>query len=101
MVTVPSRAPALFGAIVRAIVVVASPAERGRSIHGAWLTAVHGQPACVETPTEMLPPPAPTERSVGLTANVHGAAAWLNGRRVESTDSDAVRADGIVFSETV
>ena len=101
MVNVPSRDSALFGAIVRVTVVVASPAERERSIQGALPTAVHAQPASVETPTERLPPPAPIERSVGLTAKVHGAAAWLSGRRVESTVSDAVRADGTVFSETV
>jgi hypothetical protein len=49
----------------------------------------------------MLPPSAPADSSVGLTVKAHGAAPWLSGSRVESTDSEAVRADGSVFSETV
>ena len=64
--TVPSRAPAPFGPIVRltdALAVALDPPEI--EIHGALLTELQEQPVRVVTENDRVPPAAPIEASTG------------------------------------
>lgn len=76
-VNVPVRAALVFAAAL--IDTVAFPLPLAPAVidnHDALLVAVHAQPAPVVTVTEPVgPPPPATDRVVGLTEYVHGAAA--------------------------
>jgi hypothetical protein len=60
IVTVPVRSAPVFAAIASCTVPLPDPLPpEVMPIHGAWLSALHEQPAAAVTPTDAVPPPLP------------------------------------------
>jgi hypothetical protein len=78
MVIVPARVDAFgFAAALKLTVPLPLPFAPAVTANQlvSLLTAVHVQPVGDETDVDPVPPPATTDCDVGVSENVHGAAA--------------------------
>jgi len=100
-VTDPVRTAPPLAAIATCTFPLSEPlADAGKEIQDALVDAVQAQPASVVMPIVADPPAAAMEIEVGLTANVHAAAACVTVTAWPATSTLPLRAEVTGLAET-